>query len=72
MIPKEAIAELAELFDRFNNAFDPNSDDAQRAEDQFHAKLYALHTAHAAGIDFRVFRYDVISRCRQFLCKNKP
>jgi len=39
MIPKEVIAELAELFDRFNNAFDPTSDEAKHAEDQFHARI---------------------------------
>ena len=70
MIPKEVIAELAELFDRFNNAFDPTSAESKRAEDAFNAKIYLLHATHAPDVDFRVFRYEMISRCRKFLMKN--
>ena len=70
MIPPEVIAELAELFDRFNNAFDPTGEEAKRAEDQFHARLYTLHTAHAADVDFRTFRYELVARCRQYLARN--
>jgi len=70
MISKEVIAELAELFDSFNNAFDPASAVARRAEDEFFARMSALHAAHAADIDFRAFRYELISQCRQYLAKN--
>jgi len=70
MISKEIIAELAELFDRYNNAFDPTSREARQAEDQFHAKLYSLHATHAPEVDFRTFRYELIARCRQYLAKN--
>jgi hypothetical protein len=70
MISKEVIAELAALFDQYNNAFDPTGGDAERAEDQFNAKVYALHPAHAADVDFRAFRYGLIAQCRKYLAKN--
>ena len=70
MLPKEVIAELAETFDRYNNAMDPTSEDAGRAEDEFHAKAYALHAIHAPKIEFRTFRYEMIAQCRRYLAKN--
>lgn len=70
MIPVEVIAELAELFDSFNNAFDPASAAARQAEEEFYARTNALHVAHAADIDFSVFRYELVSQCRQYLAKN--
>ncbi len=70
MISKEAIAEMADLFDRFVNALDPNSPDAQRAEDLFNAKLYSMHSTHAPDVEFRAFRYELLSECRKYLSKN--
>lgn len=69
-ISKEVIAELAELSDRYNNAFDPTSVDAVQAEDQFNARLYSLHAIHGADVDFRSFRYELIAQCRKYLANN--
>jgi hypothetical protein len=71
MIPIEAIARVAEVFDRFNNAFDPNSGEARQAEDQFNAAVCSLHAAHAADVDFHAFRYELVARCRKYLAKNR-
>ena len=70
MISQETIAEVAELFDRFNNALDAGSPETQRAEHEFNAQVYALHSAHAPDIDFRLFRYELIAACRKYLAKN--
>jgi hypothetical protein len=70
MIPKEVIAELAQLFDRYNSAFDPTSPGAKQAEAEFHARLDSLHATHAPDVDFRTFRYEVVARCRQYLARN--
>ena len=70
MISQETIAEAAELFDRFNNSLDPGSPETERAEHEFNAKIYALHSAHASEVDFRLFRYELIAACRKYLAKN--
>ena len=70
MISKEVMAKLAEMFDRYNNALDPTSEDALRAEDEFNAKIHSLHADHAANVDFRAFRYELIAQCRKYLSKN--
>ncbi|PWU19215.1 MAG: hypothetical protein C5B50_07130 [Verrucomicrobia bacterium] len=71
MISPETIAEMAELFDRFINALDPNSAEVRKAEEVFNAKASVLHGAHAADVQFRVFYYELLSQCRKYLAKNQ-
>ncbi len=70
MIPPSRIAQLAELYDRYNNAFDPLSAGCNRARREFDELVASLHTAHAADVDFRQFRYELVQRCREYLRKN--
>jgi len=70
MISRETIAEMAELFDRFINALDPNSPEAQRAEELFNERACSLHAAHAPEIKFQTFRYELLSECRKYPAKN--
>ena len=56
---------MAELFDRFINALDPNGEEAQTAEHQFNQKAEALHSTHAPEIEFRTFRYELFRECRE-------
>ena len=72
MIPVEQIARLAELYDRYNNAFDPASQDCRQAGKDFKSILSTLHATHAAEIDFNEFRLEVVRICREYLRKNKP
>jgi hypothetical protein len=72
MIPLERIAQLAELFDRYNNALDPLAETTMEAKVAFEQMVDALHTVYAADIDPRLFRYELIKQCREYLRKNKP
>ncbi len=70
MISRETIAEMAELFDRFMNALDPDGPEAQKAEELFHEKASALHAVHGPDLGFAIFRYELMSECRKYLAKN--
>ena len=72
MIPVEQIARLAELFDRYNNALDPLSEDCLQARRQFDELTNNLHAARAAELKFPDFRYEVVRLCREYLRKNPP
>jgi len=72
MIPGEQIARLAELYDRYNNALDPLSEDCLEARRIFAELATNLHTTHAADVSFLAFRYELVSRCRDYLRKNRP
>jgi hypothetical protein len=71
MIPVEQIARLAELYDRFNNALDPFSEECRRAKDELEASISNLHSAHASDVSFSEFRCELIRHCREYLRKNK-
>ena len=70
MIPLSRIARLAELYDRYNNAFDPLSAGCNRARKEFEELVASLHAAHAPDFDFGQFRYELVQRCREYLRKN--
>lgn len=61
MIPVEQIARLADLYDRFNNAFDPFSDECHQAKAELEASISNLHSAHAPDVNHGEFRYELIS-----------
>jgi hypothetical protein len=70
MIPQESIASLAELFDRYVNAFDPTTADSMVSKKAFHELLSSLHATHASDVEFTSFRYEAIKLCREYLKKN--
>ena len=70
MISVEHIARLAELYDRYNNALDPFSQDSREARRLFDELVGNLHSAHAPDLQFLDFRYELIQRCREYLRKN--
>ncbi|SPE50913.1 hypothetical protein SBV1_1240016 [Verrucomicrobia bacterium] len=70
MIPVELVARLAELYDRYNNALDPLSENARNAKRDFDALMNSLHSARAAEVDFLEFRYELIRLCRDYLRRN--
>jgi len=51
MIPVEQIARLAELYDRYNNALDPASEDCRQAKRELDELTGSLHTTHAPEVN---------------------
>lgn len=72
MIRVEQIARLAELFDRYNNALDPLSEDARQAKGNFDGLTESLHSTHAPDLQFANFRYELVRDRREYLRKNRP
>ena len=72
MIPVEQIARLAELYDRFNNALDPASEDCRTAKRELDELVERLHATHAPDVSYLDFRYQLVSHCREYLRKNRP
>lgn len=72
MISIEEIAQLAQLFDRYNNALDPLSEDCLLAKHHFDELVGRLHAAQAPDIQFSGFRYELVRQCRDYLRKNRP
>jgi hypothetical protein len=72
MIPAATIARVAELYDRYNNALDPVSADCREAKRQFDDVVEALHVTHAPELVISEFRFELVSRCREYLRKNRP
>lgn len=70
MIPKEEIAALASLYDRFAHALDPFSDDRDQAEDAFYVRLEHLRCTHAPQMNAREFTREAVRQCKLFLKKN--
>ena len=71
MIGREQLAQLAELYDRYQNSLDPLSVERAEAGRFFKERLATLHATHAADLPFDHFRRETIQRCREFLRKNK-
>ena len=71
MIAREQLAQVAELYDRYQNSLDPHSPDRAEAGRLFKERLATLHATHAADIPFDQFRREIILRCRDFLRKSK-
>ena len=72
MISVEQIARLAELYDRFNNALDPASEDCHQAKRELDELMSSLHTTRAPEVNYTEFRYHLVSLCREYLRKNRP
>lgn len=65
------IASLAELYDRFANALDPDSKERDEAELIFLAEIAEYYDAiRDSGIERRDFLRAVITRCKRHLKKN--
>ena len=72
MISTEQIARLAALFDHYNNALDPFSEDCAQAQRQFDALVDSLHLTHAPETKFLDFRFELVRQCRDYLRRNRP
>jgi hypothetical protein len=70
MIPGSELEILANLYDRFANALDPESADRDKAEELFWKKLGALHCTHAPQSTYDDFRREAVRSCKMFLSKN--
>ena len=70
MIERDDVASLAELYDRYANAIDRNSPDRLQARRQFFARLESLHQREGEQVDYDVFRFEMVKKCKEFLRKN--
>ena len=70
MIDAGDIAKLAELYDRYANAFERLSPDRLQARRQFFARLETLYQQEGAIVEFEVFRFELVKRCKEYLMKN--
>ncbi len=70
-VPRDAIARLAEILDRFEHADDPLSPEVQQAERAFDAEVDRLFVEFVVAQDLRLrlsdFRGHVAFRCKQRL-----
>ena len=71
MIAVAQIAQLAELYDRYNNALDPFSESCRAAKRQFEELAARLHSTHAPDMNVLNFRYELVRHCRDYL-RNNP
>ena len=62
MIELSELGSLAELYDRYANALDPQSPDRERAKHQFYARIEMLYEQEGAGVEFRAFRRELVRR----------
>jgi hypothetical protein len=76
VISKIELAELADLFDKFEFAFDPRSVAAKEAESAFGDKIRAIFEERVASafpqLTFAVFHCKTRTLCREFLKRNHP
>jgi hypothetical protein len=70
MIPVEALAELAALYDRFANHLDPLSDDWKHRKSEYFAALTDFHRRFASDVPFDNFRREAQRACFQWLRSN--
>ena len=73
-VTRNELTQLAELFDRFEFAFDPCSMSAQEAESEFETRARALFEERVASnharVLFVVFHSRLRSLCRLYLRRN--
>lgn len=76
IVSRESLAELAELFDRFEFAFDPRSTAAKEAESQFQSRVLRIFDERVLPryphLPLPVFYCRLKSLCRVYLKKNRP
>ena len=70
MIDSQAIANLAELYDRYANALDRKSPDRAMARRQFLARLESLYQQESSRVTYEAFRFEAVKRCKEYLRKN--
>lgn len=70
MIEAGDIARLAELYDRYANAFERLSRDRLQARRAFWGRLETLHQQEGGGVDFEAFRFEMVKRCKEYLRRN--
>lgn len=71
MIAREQLAQLAELYDQYQNSLRPLSRERVEAGRLFKERLANLHAAHAPDISFDDFRRETVGHCRDYLRRNK-
>ena len=71
VVTRVELAELARLFDEFQNSFDPASDTADQAKAEFNRRVKELFDERVApryrSVEESVFRAKVRTWCRQYL-----
>lgn len=76
IVSRDDIAELALLFDRSENAFDPLSLEAKEARCAFEERVQRLYRERVEpryqSVAFADFRIKLRSLCRSYLRKNPP
>ena len=70
MIDSGEIAQLAELYDRYANAFERLSPDRSQARRQFYARLEMLFEREGKGVSYEAFRFEMVKLCKAYLAKN--
>jgi len=71
MIAREQLAQLAELYDQYQNSLHPLSPERAEAARLFKDRLASLHVTHAADVPFDQFRREIVQHCREYLRKNE-
>jgi hypothetical protein len=75
-IARLELAALAELFDRFEYAWDPREQSVAEAKAEFCSRVQLLYDERIhlryPGLAFVTFQIHVQNACRLFLRKNKP
>ena len=76
IISRVELAALAELFDRFEHAFQPQSLAAREAESAFESRVRSLYEERVAprfaSFGLITFHAHVKTLCRAYLKKNVP
>ena len=70
MISAGEIAALAELYDRYANAFERTSSDRLRARRQFYARLEMLYEQEGRNVNYDAFRFEMVRLCKEYLRRN--
>ncbi|PWU09050.1 MAG: hypothetical protein C5B50_28285 [Verrucomicrobia bacterium] len=70
MIGGDDIAGLAEIYDRFANAFERTSKDRLQARRKFFARLEMPYEREGRGVAYDGFRFEMVTRCKEYLRKN--
>jgi hypothetical protein len=70
MISPADIAGLAELYDRYANAFERTSPDRLKARRQFYARLETLYEQEGRNVSYENFRFEMVKLCKEFLRRN--
>lgn len=70
MIGPADIAALAELYDRYANAFERTSPGRLQARRQFYARLEILYEQEGRNVSYDAFRFEMVKLCKEFLRRN--